>query len=292
MEDLAAVYNQTRIDYLVPMPMSAARLGEYIHVYDVDLSASCVLLDNAGLFGLGMLGVRPGRGWITRLGVVPERRQAGAGRAMMEFLLEAAAARGLETIWLEVIKGNVPAYNLFQRHDFHETRELLVVRRSPIFRGSPAAVAQSIRAIDPLSRVEALSLLAQRQERPNWLNETESMRNARQLEALMVQCHDGGYGWASFDVGKFQLSRIVVDVIQGDPVTVTAAILQAIHQHYPRKDTVIENIAADDPKWPGFQQIGYFDSFRRIEMVREEGRRQKAADKRSVPLEKLNFLSD
>lgn len=257
--------------------MNAARLGEYVHVYDVDLSASCVLLDDAGLFGLGMLGVRPGRAWITRLGVVPERRQAGAGREMMAFLLAAAAAHGLETVWLEVIKGNVPAYTLFQRHDFHETRELLVVRRSPIWRGSPAAVAQSIRAIEPLSRVDALSLLGQRQERPNWLNETESMRNAHQLEALMVQCHDGGYGWASFDVGKFQLSRIVVDVVRGDPATVTAAILQAIHQHYPRKDTVIENLAADDPKWPGFQQVGYFDSFRRIEMVRakEEGRREK-----------------
>ncbi len=269
------------MDYIVPMPMSAARLGEYIHVYDVDLSASCVLLDEAGLFGLGMLGVRPGRAWITRLGVVPERRQAGAGREMMAFLLAAAAARGLGTVWLEVIKGNVPAYRLFQQHDFRQTRELLVVRRSPISRGSPAAAAQSIRAIEPLSHAQALSLLAQRQERPNWLNETESMRNARQLEALMVHCHGDGYGWASFDVGKFQLSHIVVDVIQGDPVTVTAAILQAIHQHYPRKDTVIENIAADDPKWPGFQQVGYFDSFRRIEMVREggEGRGKKGEEK-------------
>ena len=269
------MYNQTRTDYIVPMPMSAARLGEYIHVYDVDLSASCVLLDEAGLFGLGMLGVRPGRAWITRLGVVPERRQAGAGREMMAFLLAAAAARGLGTVWLEVIKGNVPAYNLFQRHDFQETRELLVVRRSPIWRGAADAASQSIRVIQPLSRAATLSLLSQRQERPNWLNETESMRNARQLEAMMVLCHDGGYGWASFDVGKFQLSRIVVDVVQGDPVTVTAAILQAIHQHYPRKDTVIENIAAGDPKWPGFQQVGYFDSFRRIEMVREEGRGKK-----------------
>ncbi len=262
--------------------MNAARLGEYVHVYDVDLSASCVLLDEAGLFGLGMLGVRPGRAWITRLGVVPERRQAGAGREMMSFLLATAATRGLETVWLEVIKGNVPAYTLFQRHEFHETRELLVVRRSPIWRGAGAAAAQSIRAIEPLSQAATLSLLSQRQERPNWLNETESMRNVRQLEALMVHCHDGGYGWASFDVGKFQLSRIVVDVLQGDPATVAAAILQAIHQHYPRKDTVIENIAADDPKWPGFQQVGYFDSFRRIEMVRGkgEGRREKAEGRR------------
>lgn len=266
MEELAELYNQTRSDYIVPMPMSAARLAEYMHVYDVDLSASCVLTDGAGPFGLGMLGVRPGRAWITRLGVVPERRQAGAGQAIVSFLLDAAQVRQIGVVWLEVIKGNMPAHHLFKRSGFRETRELLVVRRSPISPSS--AAAGMIREIVPLSHTTLFQLLEQRQERPNWLNETESMRNVQQLEALMVYCEDGGCGWASFDVGKFQLTRIVVEIIKGNPVDVTAAVLQAIHQHYPRKDTMIENIAAADPKWPGFQQLGYFDAFRRIEMVR------------------------
>ena len=250
------------------MPMSAARLAEYMRVYDVSLSASCVLTDEAGPFGLGMLGVRPGRAWITRLGVIPERRQAGAGRAIMTFLLDAARERQIETVWLEVIKGNMPAFHLFQRYGFRTTRELLVVRRSPIPRDSPATIASTIREIIPLTRADVLPLLANRHEKPNWLNETESMHNVDQLEALMVKCRHGGYGWASFDVGKFQLTRIVVEVMAGDPVIVTAAILHAIHQHHPRKDTMIENIAAADPKWPGFQRVGYFDAFRRIEMVR------------------------
>ena len=34
-EQLAAIYNQTRVDYMVPMPMNAARLAEYITTYDV-----------------------------------------------------------------------------------------------------------------------------------------------------------------------------------------------------------------------------------------------------------------
>ena len=37
MEQLADAYNQTRVDYVVPMPMSVARLVEYVNVYNVDI---------------------------------------------------------------------------------------------------------------------------------------------------------------------------------------------------------------------------------------------------------------
>ena len=30
IEQLAAIYNQTRVDYMVPMPMNAARLADYV----------------------------------------------------------------------------------------------------------------------------------------------------------------------------------------------------------------------------------------------------------------------
>ena len=91
---LTAAYNQTRVDYLVPMPMNAARLAEYIHVYDVDLGASVVALEGDTPLGLAMLGVRPGRSWITRLGVLPTARRHGVGRALMEALLETSDRRG------------------------------------------------------------------------------------------------------------------------------------------------------------------------------------------------------
>src|SRR5450756_913907 len=61
IHQLVAAYNQTRVDYLVPMPMNAARLAEYIHVYDVDLDRSQVAVEGDQILGLAMLGVRPGR---------------------------------------------------------------------------------------------------------------------------------------------------------------------------------------------------------------------------------------
>ena len=42
LEELTDLYNQTRVDYLVPMPMNASRLGDYVHDFDIDLAQSCV----------------------------------------------------------------------------------------------------------------------------------------------------------------------------------------------------------------------------------------------------------
>ena len=41
-QQLADVYNQTRIDYIVPMPMNAKRMQEYIDHYDLDLDNSII----------------------------------------------------------------------------------------------------------------------------------------------------------------------------------------------------------------------------------------------------------
>ena len=136
-EQLTEAYNQTRVDYLVPMPMNVARLREYAHVYDVNMAGSCVAVEGMTMLGLGMLGVRDGRAWITRLGVLPSGRRKGVGNALMAKLLEQAQQRGIDTVWLEVIKGNVPAHNLFRKFGFEETRELIVATRPTRMRPFP-----------------------------------------------------------------------------------------------------------------------------------------------------------
>ncbi|MBZ0277810.1 MAG: hypothetical protein K8I60_16810, partial [Anaerolineae bacterium] len=71
-KELADIYNQTRTDYIVPMPMNARKMEEYVKSYDVDMNASIVVYDHENeLAGLGMLGIRGDRAWITRLGVIP-----------------------------------------------------------------------------------------------------------------------------------------------------------------------------------------------------------------------------
>jgi ribosomal protein S18 acetylase RimI-like enzyme len=269
-EELADAYNRTRVDYIVPMPMSAARLCEYIQFYDVDLGKSVLVLDGDRVVGLGMVGLRPGRAWITRIGVLPSCRRLGIGRMLMEALLEEADALRLDETWLEVIKGNLPAHRLFKAYGFREVRELVVGRRAPgAAPDSTKYLNGAVRAMEPIDRGEVLELLRHRPARSNWLNESESFARLPTLDGLRVELRQGGRGWICFQVGALQISHIYVEVTAGDPVLVTTALLTGLHRRHPKQDAVLENIAVDDPVWTGYQQAGYFEAFERIEMVRE-----------------------
>lgn len=278
---LTEAYNRTRVDYLVPMPMNEPRLREYVLVNDVDLEFSYVCVNDGSLSGLGMLGRRENRCWLTRLGVVPGGRRQGAGGAITEALLEAAQYKGATEVWLEVIKGNVPAQQLFCKYNFQAVRELVVARRPPTPDSKP--LNGKIQHVTYMEHNDAIYLLSQRKIRPNWLNETQSMQNvrnlpvlasmgensvrqtSRNLSAIMVELAGGGHGWVSYQATFLQLTRIVVGVLAGDPTEVTAAVLQTLHQHHRRQDAIVENLP-DDEQWLGFQQAGYFETFRRIEM--------------------------
>jgi ribosomal protein S18 acetylase RimI-like enzyme len=266
-EQLTEAYNDTRVDYLVPMPMNEARLREYLHVNDVDLSRSWVAINEEEMImGLGMLGFREDSGWITRLGVLPFGRRLGIGSAVLGSLLAEAGNLGLKTVSLEVIQGNTAGHCLFKKVGFVEGRELVVARRPPD--PHTTLLPGGIKRATPLSHEEAIILLSHRMGSPNWLLQTESMRKARNLSALLVELENGGRGWVSYHASLFQLTRIVVEVTVGDPAEVTATILRLLHRRYKRQDAKVENIP-DDEVWLGFLRAGYFESFRRIEMVKE-----------------------
>lgn len=271
LEELADAYNETRIDYIIPMPMTVERLREYVRIYDVDLTCSCAAVQTGNILGIGMLGVRQGRGWVTRLGVLPSGRRQGVGHRIMTFLLQCARQRKLSHVWLEVIEGNNPAHELFTSLNFRQTRTLIVARRPPVFREfapGERAVRPLIRAVRTLDREATLRLLRERGDEPNWLNQTESLQKVEGISSLVVETTDGGQGWVTFQISLLRLTKIVLDVVLGDPVAVTTAMLQTLHDFFPTQDAIAENIPSTSPSWAGFQQVGYFDAFRRIEMVR------------------------
>jgi ribosomal protein S18 acetylase RimI-like enzyme len=265
-EQLVEAYNETRIDYVVPMPMNVARLLEYSRVYDIDDARSVVAMEGNTMLGLGMLGVRENRSWITRLGVLPNGRRKGVGRAIMEELLRQSHLLNVNKIWLEVIKGNKPAHQLFSSMGFCETRELIVARRPP---NPQTELPDHIqyKSVTPLDHEDAIILLSHRKEQPNWLNETETFLHVKNLSALVVELENGGRGWVTYHAGLLQLTRVVVEVTTGDPIEVTAAILHMLHHRHKRQDTITENLF-DEVQYQGFRQAGYFEAFRRLEMVK------------------------
>ncbi|MBL8162051.1 MAG: GNAT family N-acetyltransferase [Anaerolineae bacterium] len=263
--ELAEIYNHTRVDYIVPMPMNARRMEAYVRSYDVDLDASAVVLDRAGvMLGLGMLGVRNDRAWITRLGVVPERRGKNLGIFLMEHLLNGARERNARLVQLEVIKGNIPAHRLFRKLGFNETRELLVVRRPP---GKPV-IPQPVPDVQvtPLNRDEILKCLEERGEAASWLDENRSLVHLDGLKGLCVQFPSGESGWVAYESSLIQMAYVTVHTPPHVRDTMTLALLYHLHDLHPMLDTKVENLPALDLRWPIFQQMGYMETFRRVEM--------------------------
>lgn len=262
-EELTDAYNHTRVDYMVPMPMNASKLREYVTNYDIDMDASAVAIDGNEVLGLAMLGVRPGRAWITRLGVIRSNRRRGTGTALVDHLILHAKGQGLDRIIIEVIKDNVPAYTLFANKGFKPTRELLVLRRPP---GLPKTECPSAH-IRLLGYDEAVKHLTQRRSMSSWVDDKESLLNAGNLAAIEVTLPNGARGWLVYQNTVFQLGRLVIQTEAGNPLIVGRTLLHQLHLTHPAQDTKTENLPLDDPHWPAFKEIGYLEMFHRIEMM-------------------------
>ena len=261
-EELTEAYNHTRVDYIVPMPMNAARLREYVETYDVDLDASAVAIDGNEILGLSMLGIREGRAWITRLGVIRRNRRQGTGWMLVTHLIEQARLKKARYIIIEVIKNNLPAHTLFIKQGFKETRELSVLRRPP---GTPEIEVPPAE-VQSLGYTEAVSLLQHRRSKPSWIDEKESLINAGNLSAYHAALIDGSSGWLVYQNTVFQLGRLVIQTEAGNPLNVARVLLHHLHSVHPVQDTKTENLPLDDPHWPAFKELGYLEMFRRTEM--------------------------
>jgi hypothetical protein len=167
-------------------------------------------------------------------------------------------------VQLEVILGNDPAYNLFTKLGFQPTRELLVIRRPP---GLPTTRQLEDSAIRPLTVHEIGTLLHERLYEPSWIEETTSILKAGNLKGFEVKLENGDYGWIAFQLKAFQIEHVVMFTLSQDIEQMTRALLYTLHQHYAKQDTKIENLPADFPAWPIFQEKGYVEAFRRIEML-------------------------
>jgi hypothetical protein len=64
------------------------------------------------------------------------------------------------------------------------------------------------------------------------------------------------------------LSHLALRAEQGDPARVGNALLAHLYQQYPDLDTHTENFPAQDPHLPAFFDMGFMESFRRLEMHR------------------------
>jgi ribosomal protein S18 acetylase RimI-like enzyme len=264
-EALAALYNQTRVDYLVPMPMNARRMEEYIRDYDVHLSHSVLAIDEQHThYGIAMLGLRDHRAWITRLGVLPQARGHRIGELLVRQLLNIAQQHGAVWAQLEVIKGNASAHRLFTRMGFSETRELLVLRRPPST--PPNALAPASCRVTAMHAHEIAGYLRQRPGWQAWTEEAVSLLNGSELEGFTLQRQDGRSGWLILQRNAYQIGHIALNTEHDEEMA--QALLYVLHSTYPQLDTKAENLPTESGIWAAFQRMGYVEAFRRTEMIR------------------------
>jgi ribosomal protein S18 acetylase RimI-like enzyme len=264
IQTLTDAYNKTRVDYMVPMPLNASRLAQYIRIYDIDVENSVVAKDGEQILGINMLGIRRNRTWITRLGVLPVKRRQGSGEYMTRYLLNISDQIGQEKITVEVIKNNTPAHNLFKKLGFIETRELIVMRRPP--NGdylTPSA------KIDWLESDAVFELLSAYPNNLAWTNQLETYVNFGTISGIYCTLPDGHRGWMIYRKDNFYLTHFILHTESGEPTKVAQALLAGLHKKYPKLDTHIENIPIDDPHLPAFRFFGYLEAFRRIEMSKK-----------------------
>lgn len=264
-EKLTDIYNKTRVDYIVPMPMNTRRMEEYIHHYDVDTAASVVAMVEGHYTGIAMLGLRDQRAWITRLGVIPHERGKKTGAFLMENLIQQARAHQKTLIQLEVIKGNEPAYHLFTKFGFKPRRDLLVIVRPP--RASESTPTLPGVEITLLDEAEIQACLEGRPDGASWIDETSSILKLGRLRGYRLTMPDGASGWIVFHTEMFQMSHFVFDATPDAYDDILSALLTHVHVSHPGIDSKFENLPVDHRAWALFQKVGYVESFRRIEMT-------------------------
>lgn len=256
---LTALYNRTRSDYLVPMQMTPDRMAEYARIYDVSLGHSFVALDASGeQVGIGMLSLRPGRAWITRLGVLPNQRGKGTARKIVDALIGAAWDAGVDLIQLEYITGNEAAGRLFTSAGFTPIGGLVVMERGagPL----PDDMPRPSAAVSAMTPDEIAAALASRRDQPSWIIQTESLLNAGSLVGWR-----SGESWMVYQRGDSLLTHFAFGPDAGTDTM--RALLAAIHAASPNHQAKIENIAADSALVPVLDALGYTVAFRRTEMM-------------------------
>lgn len=267
-DELAEIYNATRVDYIVPMPMNGRRMMDYVHDYDVDLHRSLIITDPGGVpAGMGMIAFRGKRAWLTRLGVVPHMRQHKLGHKLMSSLLQRASAYGANHVQLEVIVGNEPAKRLFVKHSFACERELAILSRPPAQIASPSQTIITVTGLD-LDTARAC-LTSKRFVQPSWLDDSPSLAKSEELTGFLARHPDGSEGWVLFRKSRFQLTHFAINVPTEHADAMVGALFDTIHRTYPSLDAKLENFPVNAPGLDVLKQIGYIEVFRRIEMHRD-----------------------
>ena len=263
----AHILNEAYANYFVPTRVTPEQMGAMDHYYDIDLDRSVVAQVGGVPVGMALLGVRGARGWVSGVGVAPEHRQRGVGRAMIAALIEAGRSRGLRELTLEVITQNTSAWRLYAEAGFQVTRELLIWRRSGDADALPIPEELLVESgagalLTYFDRWHAQPVAWQR-DAPTLarLADGGRLRGYRldRQKRPVAYCLVSGHGdmLALMDVGIDPGTGIL---------TPGRVLLQALSHLYWGKTMTISNVPAEDPLNSVLAALRFLVTLRQVEM--------------------------
>jgi GNAT superfamily N-acetyltransferase len=123
--ELAALFEQCFVNYVVPMRATASALENRNRIEHVDLTASLVARQAGEPIALALVARRGRKSRLAAMGVVLEARGTGVGRALTERVIEEAQTRNDDSLVLECIASNERALRLYRSTGFAPTRRLV-----------------------------------------------------------------------------------------------------------------------------------------------------------------------
>lgn len=257
---LVRAFNDAYQGYIVPIQLSDDQMRRNIDQNHMDLALSRAGLDDEQIAAVGFVARRETRAWVGGVGVIPQYRGQGLGRALMHTLIESARGAGLATMQLEVITTNTPAHTLYVDLGFKTLRRLLIVECQHV----PDPVTP--RRVDVVPTQEALAYYDWHAVPNPW---------QRQREGLLAALK-GTTGWLMRDGAAVQAYAVGI-IAPGLIYLLDAAsapgqggalrdLITGIHHMHPEFAFRFVNLGEDDPAWAVLADLGFVETLSQYEM--------------------------
>jgi ribosomal protein S18 acetylase RimI-like enzyme len=261
LQTLTLAFNRGFVGYYVALTQTPATLAAMIETNDVSLADSCVVLDRDGApAGIGLLGVRPPRGWVAGMGLAPLWRGQGQGSRLMRHLIARCHGRGLRALQLEVLDQNEPARRLYARLGFTSRRPLAVFNGSLDAR-QVVRLARHPPSTSPLAVADVLAEFdALHPEEPSWQRERSSLLHmAPRLQGLALRADDALVAYLLYNGAVF--GRAVLDAGARGPtarqrVAHIRRLLALLMAEQPRAPVRAINVPPGDPLGEALAALG------------------------------------
>lgn len=153
LSELADLFSNTYVDYFFPVNMDSEMLSWIVGSQSIDLAASHVVMVGDQRVGFIFISSRGLSRRVAAMGVLPQHRGHGIGRAMLTECIAQAKQQGYRQLLLEVIDGNAVAMALYKSLGF-EAKRVLVGYERP--QHEDERVADELTEIDPQDVARAI----------------------------------------------------------------------------------------------------------------------------------------